>query len=66
MVITVNKLNGVQRIVYLVALLLFAVALTTALVLAGERNDQGQPTSSLQTNTVALPHVAYLLGNANV
>jgi hypothetical protein len=35
---TVNKTNRSHRIAYMLMLLVFAIALTTALVLAGERS----------------------------
>jgi hypothetical protein len=37
---TVKKMNHSHRIAYVVLLWVFAVALTTALVLAGERNSE--------------------------
>lgn len=63
---TVKKTNRSHRIAYLVMLLLFAVALTTALVLAGETNPEGTKTSTLQTNTVPAAHVVCLWGKSNV
>ena len=39
---TVNKTNRSHRIAYLVFLLVLAVALTTALVLAGERGSSSE------------------------
>jgi hypothetical protein len=47
--ITVKTKDRSHRIVYLVVLLLFAVALTTALVLAGERNPEVKKTSTLHS-----------------
>jgi len=38
----VKTTNGHHRAVYLVLLLIFAVALTTGLVLAGEKNSGGK------------------------
>ena len=49
---TVKTINRSHRIVYLVVLLVCAVALTTALVLAGERKTEGTKSSALQTNTI--------------
>jgi hypothetical protein len=66
MVMTVKTSNRSHRIAYLVMLLIFAVALTTALVLAGERNPEGKQTSSLQTNTVPALRVVCLSGPSNV
>jgi len=65
MVMTVKTSNRSHRIAYLVMLLIFAVALTTALVLAGETNPEGHKTSSLQTNTVPTLRVVCLSGNSN-
>jgi len=62
---TVKKTNRSHRIAYLVMLLLFAVALTTALVLAGETNPEGTKTSTLQTNTVPAARVVCLWGKSN-
>ena len=51
---TVNKENRSHRIAYMVALLVFAVALTTVLVLAAERTTAGKGTpTSLKTETPA-------------
>jgi uncharacterized membrane protein affecting hemolysin expression len=66
MVMTVKTSDRSHRIAYLVMLLIFAVALTTALVLAAERNPEGQQTSSLQTNTVPALRVVCLSGHNNV
>jgi len=63
---TVKPTSRSHRIAYLVMLLLFAVALTTALVLAGERNPEGIKTSTLQTNTVPALRVVCLWGKSNV
>jgi hypothetical protein len=52
-------------VVYLIAWLLFAVALTTALVLAGERNPEEKKSSSLQSNTVPTLNTVCLPGNSN-
>jgi hypothetical protein len=49
---TVQTTNRSHRVIYLVVLLVFAVALTTALVLAGELKPEGSKTSTLQPNTV--------------
>lgn len=62
----VKTTNRSHRIAFLVMLLMFAVALTTALVLAGERNPEGTKTSTLQTNTVTTLRVVCLWGKYNV
>jgi len=41
-----------HRVIFLVVLLVFAVVLTTALVLAGERKPEGSKSSTLQSDTV--------------
>jgi hypothetical protein len=64
--ITVKTRDRSHRIAFLVMLLIFGVALTTALVLAGERNPEGKKTSSLQTNTVPAPRAVCLRGMHNV
>jgi hypothetical protein len=61
--ISVKTRDRSHRIAFLVMLLIFAVALTTALVLAGERNPEGKKISSLQTNTVPWPRAVCLWGN---
>jgi hypothetical protein len=66
MVMTVKTTNRSHRIAYLVLLLIFAVALTTALVLAGERNPEQKKNSTLQTNTVPMLRVVCLWGKSNV
>ncbi len=66
MVMTVKTTNRSHRIAYSVMLLIFAVALTTALVLAGEKNPEGKQTSTLQTNTVPTLSVVCLWGRSNV
>jgi hypothetical protein len=63
--ITVKTVNRSRRIVYLVLLLVCAVALTTALVLAGEPKPDGSKTSSLQTNTVPTLRAVCLWGTSN-
>jgi len=50
----------------MVVLLAFAVALTTALVLAAERNPQGTKSSTLQPNTVPTLRAVCLWGHRNV
>ena len=57
---TVKTINRSRRVVYLVVLLVFAVALTTALVLAGEPKAEGSKSSTLQTNTVPAMRVVCL------
>ncbi len=42
---TVKMTNRSRRVAYLVLLLMVAVALTSALVLAGERNRNGEKTT---------------------
>lgn len=49
---TVKTMNRSHRVIYLVVLLVFAVALTTALVLAGELKPDGSKASTLQLSTV--------------
>jgi len=63
---TVKTINRSRRVAYLIMLLVFAVALTTALVLAGERKTEGSKTSSLQTNTVPTLSAGCLLGMSDV
>lgn len=66
MAMTVKTSSRSHRIAYSIMLLIFAVALTTALVLAGERNPEGKQTSSLQTNTVPALRIVCLSGHNNV
>lgn len=63
---TINRSHRIVYIVYMVVLLVFAVALTTALVLAGERKPEGSKTSSLQTDTVPTLSALCLWGTRNV
>lgn len=63
---TVKTINRSRRVVYLVVMLVFAVALTTALVLAGERKPEGSKASTLQTNTVPALRAVCLWGKPNV
>lgn len=63
---TVKTTNRSHRIVYLVMLLVCAVALTTALVLAGERKPEGSKSSTLQTDTVPTLRAVCLQGMRNV
>ena len=64
---TVKINNRSHRAVFMVVLLVFAVALTTALVLAGERKAEGNnKTSTLQTNTVLPLNAVWLSGNRDV
>jgi len=62
---TVKTTNRSHRVVYLIALLVFAVALTTALVLAGERKPEGNKSSTLQSNTSSALSAVCLWGNSN-
>jgi len=62
---TVKTTNRSHRAVYLIALLVFAVALTTALVLAGERKPEGNKSSTLQSNTSSALGAVCLWGNSN-
>ena len=62
---TVKTGNRSHRLIYLVVLLVFAVALTTALVLAGERRAEGSNTRNLQTDTVPASRVVCLWGESN-
>jgi hypothetical protein len=63
---TVKTANRSHRVVYLVVLLVFAVALTTALVLAGEIKPEGSKTSYLQPNTVPALRAIGAWGPSNV
>jgi hypothetical protein len=60
---TVKTSNRSHRVLYMVVLLVFAVALTTALVLAGERSSEGTKSSTLQSNTVSALRAVCLWGN---
>jgi len=60
---TVKPSNRSHRILYMVMLLGFAVALTTALVLAVERTPEGTKSSTLQSNTVPALQTVCLWGN---
>jgi len=62
---TVKTITRSHRAVFMVMLLAFAVALTTALVLAGERKAEGKQTSTSQTNTVPNLSAVWLSGNRN-
>jgi hypothetical protein len=62
----VKTMNRSHRIIYLVILLMFAVALTTALVLAGERKPEGSKTTTLQTDTVPTLRAVCLWGMNDV
>jgi hypothetical protein len=62
---TVKTTNRSHRVVYLIVLLAFAVALTTALVLAGERMPEGNKSSSLQSHTVPTLSAVCLWGKSN-
>ena len=62
---TVKTGNRSHRAVYLIVLLVFAVALTTALVLAGERKTEGSKSSHLQPNTVPTLNTVCLWGKSN-
>ena len=62
---TANTTSRSHRIAYLIALLVFAVALTTALVLAGERKPADSKSSSLKSNTVPALTTACLAGKNN-
>jgi len=60
---TVKPSNRSHRILYMVVMLVFAVALTTALVLAVERSPEGTKSSTLQPNTVPALSSVCLWGN---
>lgn len=62
---TVKTINRSHRVVYLIVLLVFAVALTTALVLAGERKPEGSKATNLQSITVPNVRTACLWGKSN-
>lgn len=59
---TVKTTNRSHRVTYIVVLLVFAVALTTALMLAAERDPQGTKSSALQSNTVSAQRAVCLWG----
>src|SRR5579863_1369217 len=63
---TVKTTNRSHRVIYMVVLLVFAVALTTALVLAAERSPEGAKSSSLQSNAVPVLGAVCLWGNRDV
>ena len=60
---TVKTTNRSHRVIYMVVLLVFAVALTTALVLAAERSLEGAKSSSLQSSAVPALGAVCLWGN---
>jgi len=62
---TVKITNRSHRVIYLVVLLVFAVALTTALVLAGELKPEGSKTGTLQPNTVPTLSTVGAWGKSN-
>jgi hypothetical protein len=62
---TVKTMNRSHRVIYLVVLLVFAVALTTALVLAGELRPEGSKSSTLQPNTVPNPSTVGVSGKSH-
>lgn len=62
---TVKTSDRSHRVAFLIILLLFAVALTTALVLAGERNPEEKKTGTVHTNTVPTLRVVCLWGRNN-
>jgi hypothetical protein len=62
---TVKSSNRSHRILYMIMLLGFAVALTTALVLAVERSPEEMKSSTLQSNTVPALRSVCLWGNRN-
>lgn len=49
---TMKSMNRSHRIFYLVVLLVFAVALSTALMLAGERSAEDRKQSNLEPSSV--------------
>lgn len=59
---TVKTTNRSHRVALMVVLLALAVALTTALVLAAERDPQGTKSSALQSNTVTTQRAVCLWG----
>ena len=63
---TVKSTNRSHRVMYMLVLLVFAVALTTALVLAAERTPEGTKSSTLQSNAVPALRAVCLLGNGDV
>jgi hypothetical protein len=63
---TVKTTNRTHRVIYMVVLLVFAVALTTALVLAAERSPEGAKSSTLHSNAVPALDAVWLWGNRDV
>jgi hypothetical protein len=63
---TVKTTNRSHRVIYMVVLLVFAVALTTALVLAAERTPEGTKSNTLQSNAVPTLRAVCLLGHRDV
>jgi hypothetical protein len=63
---TVKTTNRSHRVIYMVVLFVFAVALTTALVLAAERSPEGAKSSTLQSNAVPTLRAVCLCGNRDV
>jgi hypothetical protein len=63
---TVKSTNRSHRVMYMIVLLVFAVALTTALVLAGEQSPEGAKPSTLQSNAVPTLRAVCLWGNRDV
>jgi hypothetical protein len=63
---TVKPSSRSHRVLCMVVLLVFAVALTTALVLAVERSPEATKSSTLQPNTVPAVSVVCLWGNSHV
>jgi hypothetical protein len=59
---TVKTGNRSHRVVYLVVLLMLAVALTTALVLAGEPKPERIKAGTLQSKTVPVENAVSLWG----
>ena len=62
---TVKTIHRSHRVIYVVVLLVFAVALTTALVLAGELKPEGSKSSTLLPNTVPARSAVGAWGQSN-
>lgn len=62
---TVKTTNRSHRLIYLVIVLVFAVALSTALLLAAERDLENSKTSTLPSNSVLMNASVWLQGKIN-
>jgi len=62
---TVKTTNRSHRVIYFFVLLVFALVLTTALVLAGELKPEGSKSSTLRPNTVPTLSTVGTWGKSN-